>query len=52
MPLGPLRVVCVRPAPKSRLAVTERYVSEDQDQEQINSFPAKAGPTGCTRIAF
>jgi len=28
--LGPLRVVCVQPAPKSRLAVTEPFVFEDQ----------------------
>jgi hypothetical protein len=48
MRLGPLRVVCVQPAPKSRLAVTGLFAYEDQDQEQINSFPAEAGPTdGC-----
>ena len=56
MRLGPLRVVCVQPAPKSRLAVTGLFAYEDQDQEQINSFPAEAGPTrdtagptGCPR---
>jgi hypothetical protein len=30
MPLGPLRKTCVQPAPKSRLAVTEPFVHEDQ----------------------
>ena len=45
MPLGPLRETCVRPAPKSRLVSSECYVHEDQ--KQINSFPAKAGPTVC-----
>ena len=52
IPLGPLRETCVQPAPKSRLAVTELFAYEDQDQKQIKSFPAKAGPTGCTRCAF
>jgi hypothetical protein len=54
MRLGPLRVVCVRPAPKSRLAVIEPFAYEDQkqirsrseaDQKQIKGFPAEAGPT-------
>jgi hypothetical protein len=44
MRLGPLRETCVQPAPKSRLAVTGRDVFEEQ--KQIKSFPAKAGPTG------
>jgi hypothetical protein len=35
MRLSPLRVVCVRPAPKSRLVVSGLYVFEDQ--QQINS---------------
>ncbi len=46
---APLRGPCVRPAPKSRLAVSGPFVFEDQDQEQINGFPAEAGPTNCTR---
>jgi hypothetical protein len=50
MRLGPLRVVCVRPAPKSRLVVSGLFAYEDQDQKQKQkpSFPAKAGPTNCT----
>ena len=32
--LGPLRVVCVRPAPKSRLAVPRLFAFQDQDQRQ------------------
>ena len=52
MRLGPLHVVCVRPAPRSRLAASGRFAQEDQDQKQIKSFPADAGPTGCTRSAF
>jgi hypothetical protein len=54
MRLGPLRVVCVRPAPKSRFVSSECYVHEVQ--KQINSFPAEAGPTvgahrtGCMRL--
>ncbi|UZJ62225.1 hypothetical protein OKW98_11160 [Pseudomonas sp. KU26590] len=43
MRFGPLRVVCVRPAPKSRFASSEMFAQEDQ--EQIEGFPAKAGPT-------
>jgi len=43
MRLGPLRETCVQPAPKSRLAVFEPFVSEDQ--KQIKGFPAEAGPT-------
>jgi hypothetical protein len=43
MRLGPLRETCVQPAPKSRLAVFELFVSEDQ--KQIKGFPAEAGPT-------
>jgi hypothetical protein len=43
MRLDPLRVVCVRPAPKSRFAVIEPFVPEDQ--KQIKRFPAEAGPT-------
>jgi hypothetical protein len=55
MRLGLLHETCVQPAPKSRLAVTELPVFEDQDQRQMQmqmqmqmqseSFPAKAGPT-------
>jgi hypothetical protein len=30
MPLGPLRVVCVQPAPKSRFVVFELFAYEDQ----------------------
>ena len=46
--LGPLRETCVQPAPKSRLASSGRLAYEDQDQKQIKSFPAEAGPTdGC-----
>jgi hypothetical protein len=41
MRLGPLRVVYVQPAPKSRLAVTEPFVYEDQ--KQINGFPGRTG---------
>jgi len=37
MPLGPLRVVCVRPAPKSRFVVFE--LSANEDQEQITKLP-------------
>jgi hypothetical protein len=54
--LGPLRETCVQPAPKSRLAVTGLFAFEDQ--KQIKSFPAEAGPTGAaailltSRIAF
>ena len=48
MRLGPLRETSVQPAPKSRLAVTEIFVYEDQ--KQSNSFPAEAGPTECTRV--
>jgi hypothetical protein len=44
MRLGPLRVVCVRPAPKSRLAVFEPFAYEDQ--KQIKRFPTEAGLTG------
>ena len=44
MRLGPLRETCVQPAPKSRLAVTGPCAYEDQ--KQIKSFPAEAGPTG------
>ena len=46
--LGPLRETCVQPAPKSRLAVTGLFAFEDQ--KQIKSFPAKAGPTGAAAI--
>ena len=60
MPLDPLRIVYVQPAPKSRLAVTGLFAYEDHkreaDQKQIKGFPAEAGPTevganviGCTR---
>jgi hypothetical protein len=49
MRLGPLRETCVQPAPKSRFVVFGLFVYEDQ--EQINSFPAEAGPTG-VRAAF
>ncbi|PHX40071.1 hypothetical protein AO263_20765 [Pseudomonas sp. NZIPFR-PS5] len=41
--LGPLRETSVQPAPKSRLAVSERFAYEDQ--KQIKGFPAEAGPT-------
>ena len=42
--LGPLRVVYVRPAPKSRLAVTEPFVYEDQKQIKARIVgPALAG---------
>ncbi|SER23909.1 hypothetical protein SAMN03159444_03588 [Pseudomonas sp. NFACC02] len=36
MPLGPLRVACVWPAPKSRFVVSGllRYQNQDQDQDQ------------------
>jgi hypothetical protein len=34
MPLGPLRVVCVRPAPKSRWVSFGLFAYEDQDQDQ------------------
>ena len=37
MRLGPLRIVCVRPAPKSRFASSECYVYENPDQKRINS---------------
>jgi len=37
MPLGPLRVVCVQPAPKSRLAVTGLFAYEDQKQIKVKS---------------
>ncbi len=37
MPLGPLRKTCVQPAPKSRLAVTELFVYEDQKQIKSRS---------------
>jgi hypothetical protein len=37
MRLGPLRVVCVQPAPKSRLAVFGLYVQEDQKQINCRS---------------
>jgi hypothetical protein len=46
MPLGPRIETCVQPAPKSRLAVFGLFAYEDQGQ--IKSFPAKAGPTGKT----
>jgi hypothetical protein len=53
MRLGPLRETCVQPAPKSRLVSSGRLVFKDQEQiKQIKSFPAKAGPTGCTRCFF
>ena len=39
VPLGPLRVVCVRPAPKSRLAVFEPLAYEDQKQIEGGSGP-------------
>ena len=45
MPLGPRSETCVQPAPKSRFASSGISAYEDQDQLQINSFPAKAGPT-------
>jgi hypothetical protein len=41
MPLGPRSETCVQPAPKSRLAVTEPFVYEDQ--KQINGFPGRTG---------
>src|SRR3954465_14067631 len=47
MRLGPLRETCVQPAPKSRLAVTGLALYEEQ--QQIKSFPAEAGPNGTTR---
>jgi hypothetical protein len=34
MPLGPLHVACVQPAPKSRFVVFERSRYEDQKREQ------------------
>jgi hypothetical protein len=34
MPLGPLRIACVQPAPKSRFAVSGSSRYEDQKQEQ------------------
>jgi hypothetical protein len=46
MRLGPLHETCVQPAPKSRLAVSGLVVFEQQGQ--IKSFPAEAGPT-CAR---
>jgi hypothetical protein len=62
MRLGPLRVVCVQPAPKSRLAVSGLSAYEDHkqiksrsqadqkaDHQSITIFPAEAGPTDCTR---
>jgi hypothetical protein len=35
MPLGPLRVVCVWPAPKSRFVLSGLSRYEDQKQEQL-----------------
>jgi len=50
MRLDLLRVVCVRPAPKSRLAVFGMFVYEDQ--KQIKGFPAEAGPTKGTEYTL
>ena len=43
MRLGPLRETSVQPAPKSRFVVSGLLAYEDQ--KQIRSFPAEAGPT-------
>jgi hypothetical protein len=37
MPLGPLHVACVQPAPKSRFVVSGLLRYEDQDQIKIKS---------------
>jgi hypothetical protein len=34
MPLGPLRIACVQPAPKSRFVVSGSTRYEDQKREQ------------------
>ena len=44
MPLGPLRVVYIRPAPKSRLAVTELFVHEDQKRVLSRSKASRLKP--------
>ncbi len=48
MPLGPLRVVYVRPAPKSRFAVFE----PSRTKIKIKGFPAEAGPTRARRVSL
>ncbi|MGI3744298.1 MAG: hypothetical protein ACRYF8_02310, partial [Janthinobacterium lividum] len=55
MRLDPLRVVCVRPAPKSRLVLSGLFVLKiksrsEADQKQIKGFPAEAGPTDCAFV--
>jgi hypothetical protein len=54
MPLGPLRVVCVRPAPKSRLAVFEPFAYEDQKQIKSRSKASRLKPvlrTACAAVS-
>jgi hypothetical protein len=38
MPLGPLRIACVQPAPKSRWVVSGLLRYEDQDQRRCEAF--------------
>jgi hypothetical protein len=62
MRLDPLRVVCVQPAPKSRLAVSGLSACEDQDQIMSRSGVSRLKPvlltarffcgTGFSREAF
>jgi hypothetical protein len=62
MRLDPLRVACVQPAPKSRLAVSGLSAYEDQDQIKSRSGVSRLKPvlltarficrTGFSREAF
>jgi hypothetical protein len=49
MPLGPLRVVCVRPAPKSRLAVFGLSMYENQKQIKSRSKASRLKPVPLCR---
>jgi hypothetical protein len=46
MPLGPLRIACVQPAPKSRFVVSGLLRYEDQKPERALRYLGKAFLSG------